>query len=254
MLERHVMARVIRNAPAARDTYNMELAVGGALAAAFRPGQFAHIALPGDSGRLLRRPISISYADAAAGMLGFYYATVGEGTRQMARLTADAEIDILAPLGNGFAIRPEHREIWLVGGGIGIAPLLALAEMFPDRRFRGFFGYRSGEYAFHAQRMAEAQIATDDGTLGHRGFVTELLSAALEGAQPDAVLACGPTPMFRALKAALAQYPQVQAQLSLEQRMGCGTGGCYTCVVPIGGAMKRVCKDGPVFPMMEVEL
>jgi dihydroorotate dehydrogenase electron transfer subunit len=167
-------------------------------------------------------------------------------------------LNVLGPLGRGFSVG-EAQIIYLAGGGCGIAPLRFIPDQWPDRRYHAFLGYRSQAHVhledqFH--RLSEAvHIATNDGSYGMGGFVTDLLIGGIENLRPDMLLACGPDPMLRKIQE-IAQTYQIPCQMSLEERMGCGVGGCLVCACAVSkdGELdyKRVCADGPVFDSREV--
>ena len=222
-----------------------------------RPGQFAHIAVPGDRAHLLRRPISLySVHD---GILELGIAAKGEGTRRILQAKPGEEIDLLYPLGRGFD-KGAMRRIAFVGGGIGIAPLRFAMERFADAQCRAVFGFRSRDLLYAVEECektgASVTVCTDDGSAGFHGLVTDPLEEMLRRGEVDGVMACGPTPMLRAVQA-LALRCGVPAQLSLEEHMGCGLGACLTCNCKVKAkdgefGYKRVCADGPVFPAEEV--
>lgn len=243
---------VLSNRQIAREIFHMALRAPSGMLAGFVPGQFAHVAIPADNSLLLRRPISIHRVQGD--IFELIYRTVGRGTRALAACAPSSPLDVLAPLGNGFALPPKGSRVWLVGGGMGAAPLASLPG---GRDYTAFLGFQSASHAFGIDTfdaLCGAQfVATDDGTLGQAGRVTDLVAQALRHHSPDVVLACGPTPMLCALKALLGESI-VPVQASLEQRMGCGTGGCYTCICSVAGKNARVCTDGPVFNLREVEL
>lgn len=225
----------------------------------FLPGQFAHVKPPRES-MLLRRPISVNHIDVEAGTATLIYQVKGEGTRLMSELKAGERLDVLAPLGRGFW-RPEGlKKAALVGGGIGAAPLRMLPEAWPDVSFDAYLGFRGDRFAYQTEEFsALAQsvfLCSDDGTLGENTFVTCLLDERLLSGEYDAIFACGPTPMLKALKAVLAGKG-IHCQVSLEERMGCGMGACRVCSCRVwdNGAWhyQRVCKDGPVFEISEVD-
>ncbi len=257
-MERHFTGTVASNSQIARDTFLMAIQLPREVALAVRPGQFIHIAVPSSDARILRRPISVNYVDRAAGTVHIAYAVVGGGTELLSRCGAGTKLDIVGPLGKGFVLRPEHKTVWLVGGGIGCAPLLTLAED-RQRAYTAFLGFKSEEYAYETDAFErfckKVLVSTDDGSMGAHCFVTDLVKRRLEAEKPSVILACGPTPMLRALKQVWQEAGgDMEVQVSLEQRMGCGTGGCYTCTCAVGGSMKRVCTDGPVFDISEVAL
>ena len=218
-----------------------------------RPGQFAQIRLPGHT---LRRPISICGIDKGQGTLRFVFQVRGQGTAELAQCGPGDDLEILAPLGNGFPIGPGKRTL-LIGGGIGVPPLLGCAAELGQNAI-ACLGFRTkaavileGDFKAAGARVS---IATDDGTYGHHGLVTELA----EKEEFDVVFACGPTPMLKAAKA-LGERRGVPCFLSLEERMACGIGACLGCATPLlreggGQYFGHVCKDGPVFDSVRVAL
>lgn len=221
------------------------------LAGLARPGQFAQIRLPGHA---LRRPISICAIDGEQGELRFVFQIRGQGTAELAQYQAGDQLEILAPLGQGFPVDRAKRTL-LIGGGIGVPPLLAAAEELGGQAV-AVLGFRSQgavilEEDFKAAG-AKVLVATDDGSYGYHGLVTELA----EGEEFDVVFACGPGPMLRAVKS-LAQKREAAGFLSLEQRMACGVGACLGCAVALVDEAGReyyghVCKDGPVIEMGKI--
>lgn len=253
-------AQIIRNEEIAESVCRMALKTDAGALSGFIPGQFANIKIPGRGELLLRRPFSISRADAKTGEFEISYRIAGKGTQEMSKLRPGAKIDALLPLGKGFRLSDGERLVYLVGGGIGVAPLLAVPGKW-KKEYRAFFGYRNAGCAFGADEMngscGDVVIATDDGSAGYHGFVTQALEERLRAEKPDAILACGPLPMLRELKRLAGEYG-VPAQVSMEQRMGCGFGACAVCACAVNGAdgpdYKKVCADGPVFDINEVIL
>lgn len=223
-----------------------------------RGGQFLHVKC-GD-GQLLRRPISVAIAnlDEPEDLVALIFEVRGEGTEWLARRKKGDKLDVLGPLGNGFDISKEGRYL-LVGGGIGVPPLIAYAEC-PAWSSVAVLGFRTGAKAFPAvtsrfeENCERTYICTDDGTLGRHGFVDGQVREILEKDNSfTAILACGPKPMLKNV-AAVAKEFAVPCQVSMEERMGCGVGACLVCAVPMrDGTMKHVCKDGPVFNAEEVD-
>lgn len=216
------------------------------LAALAVPGQFAQILVPGHT---LRRPISI--CSIGRDTLRFVFQVRGEGTEKLSRYRPGDDIDILAPLGKGFPIDPNKRTL-LVGGGIGVPPLLGVAEALGGNAV-AVLGFRNRDLVILEEDFkntgAKVLIATDDGSYGHKGLVTDLAA----GEDFQVLMACGPGPMLRGA-GALAGERGVPGYLSLEQRMACGVGACLGCAVALTDGEGReyfghVCKDGPVFPM-----
>ena len=227
--------------------YVWELILEGDASAVTAPGQFVNLELPG---KFLRRPISV--CDWTETGLTLLVKEVGAGTRELVRLPAGTRLDVLTGLGNGFGIGAAPEGAVLVGGGIGSAPLYGLAKrmLAAGRSVQVVLGFRSKEDAFYLEEFAalglEVPAATEDGSLGTRGFVTDVLNSL-----PDCryVLACGPTPMLRAVHA----LPQITGgQFSFEARMACGFGACVGCTIETRNGLRRVCKDGPVFRKEEI--
>ena len=217
-----------------------------------RPGQFYMLATEegwgaGESERPYL-PRAFSFARVADG-LSFLLEAIGPGTERLARLARGDGLWLTGPLGIGFAPPERGSRPLLVGGGIGAAPLLCWQdELGPGTRV--LLGFRSAEHAEAARLFAgEPRIATDDGSVGHHGFVTELLREELDG---STVYACGPPQMLEAVRALSAER-EVPAQLALESGMACGFGACFGCVVPTRNGYVRLCVDGPVLEAAELE-
>jgi NAD(P)H-flavin reductase len=187
-------------------------------------------------------PRAFSHARAREGRLSFLLEAIGPGTERLAGLREGEGLHLVGPLGIGW--RPTPRPI-LVGGGIGAAPLLCLQDdVGPDPPV--LLGFRSAAHAEAATLFAgEVALATDDGSLGHQGLVTDLLRAELARDPAATVFACGPPPMLEAVRALCADQG-VPAQLALESSMACGFGACFGCVVPTKAGYIRLCVDGPV--------
>ena len=164
----------------------------------------------------------------------------------------------LLPLGNGFYVKDSEKKVAVVGGGVGIFPLIAAIRAYSkDRQVYAYMGFRNRAAVCMEYEMARGEklvIATDDGSSGFHGTSVQAFMQDFDAVKPDVVLACGPTPMLRALKTAM-MGKNVPVYVSLEERMGCGIGACLVCVCEkTGGAHARVCKDGPVFEINDVEL
>ncbi len=218
-----------------------------------KSGQFLHILCGGDA--YLRRPISI--CDVTEGKyIRFIFETRGKGTEALAKHQVGEKLDILGPLGNGFDVHKEDQEeILLIGGGIGVFPLLNLAKQL-DGKATVILGFRNKDAVLMEEEFRavskEVFVATDDGSYGHHGFVTDVMQKIMEDTSVSRVYTCGPTPMMKKI-GEMAMAEQIPCQVSLEERMGCGVGACVTCTCKVNGANKRVCKDGPVFDAKEVE-
>lgn len=223
-----------------------------------RPGQFVSLYCQGES-RLLPRPISLCEMDKEKGRIRLVYRVIGEGTKEFSRLTAGDDLEVLGPLGNGFPLEEcRGKKVVLLGGGIGIPPMLEVAKQL-DQDVTIVAGYRNAPFLQEDFRAyGTFMIATEDGSAGIQGNVLDVLRARKLSA--DVLMACGPTPMLRAVQAYAAQE-KIPCWISLEERMACGVGACLGCVCRSKEAdthsqvhNKRVCKDGPVFLSTEVEL
>ena len=234
------------------------------------PGQFTMLAAAerwgggADERPFLPRAFSVARRHAD-GTLDFLLEDVGPGTERLAELDAGDHVWLLGPLGRGFAPPRQGRRPILVGGGVGIAPL----ALWQDALGAGalvLLGFRDAAHAEGAALLRGPRVATDDGSVGHRGLVTELLAAELEEGfalrssqartsgrrHPAEVYACGPPPMLEAVRALCAEH-DVPAQLALESGMACGYGACFGCVVPTREGYVRLCVDGPVLDVAVLE-
>jgi len=261
--------RVLDQQRLARDTYRLRIACPE-IAAVIRPGQFVMLRVPEILDPLLGRAFALY--DVSGDALEIVYLVHGKMTRRMAKLVHGNEVEIWGPLGNGFSLTPTEHLI-MVAGGIGQTPFLALAKhylglgsygeggspSFPTAKRVSFcYGTRSRDYLAGVEEFervgAEVQIATDDGSAGAKGLVTDLLSALLDSAGGSAirVCACGPEPMLAAVCAILKHFPEVPLEVSLETPMACGIGICFSCVAKIQQSdgtwdYRRTCVEGPVF-------
>ncbi len=223
------------------------------------PGQFVYIRCTDNLDPLLRRPISIHGVNRGRGELFLLYQVVGKGTALLAGKRKGERLGVMGPLGRGFTLPAPGQRVVLVGGGIGVAPLVFLGQELVQRNNQVclLVGARSahqlpvGKEGYTAP--FELAVATDDGSCGHHGPVTDLLEKILAGEGADMVYACGPRGMLRQTASLLARY-DVPGEFSLEERMGCGVGACLSCVCKTAGKggeplqYRRVCVEGPVFP------
>lgn len=250
-------ATIFRNQCIAEGIYKMVLHCPEADLSQLAPGQFAQVQIPGHAELILKRPISIHKADAAAHTVMLIYQVRGKGTSALAEATEGGSLQVILPLGHGYDLKQEHKTVFLVGGGMGVAPLSAVMSRWPDKRYVALLGYRCKSAAYCTEDFCGCglYIASENGSIGEQGFVTALLEKALAEVTPDVVLACGPAPMLRALKAILS-LRGIRAQFSMEERMGCGFGACAVCACAVqttdGLDYKKACIDGPVFDMDEV--
>ena len=248
-----------------------------------RAGQFVHVRTPDYSGLVLRRPFSINTLDRSSGALTIHFRVTGTGTEWLARARPGERLEMLGPLGRPFEVDPRTRHVLLVAGGLGMAGVRALADeaLEQDRRVTLLFGAARAAEVYPSTLLppeVEYVVATDDGSLGHHGFVTELVPEY--EAWADQAFACGPWPMLAALgrlaagrdarlgvarlgrkgrrSASSAPRGSAQArrkawlQVSLEQHMGCAVGACLGCVVFGADGPQRVCREGPVFAADEI--
>ena len=222
------------------------------------PGQFISVYTK-DAGKLLPRPISLCQVDKEKGQLRIVYRVVGAGTSQFSGYQAGDDIEIMGPLGNGFPLeRAAGKKVFLIGGGIGIPPMLELARQL-DCEKQAVLGYRDVLFLNDEfEKFSDVYVATEDGSAGTKGNVLDAIRE--NGLKADVIFACGPTPMLRALKA-YAEEHEIECWLSLEEKMACGIGACLACVCQSKEVdehshvhNKRICKDGPVFLAQEVEL
>ncbi len=254
-----------------------------ALATGSRAGQFVHIRTGDDSGMVLRRPFSLNTVDAATGIITIHFRVIGRGTAWFTRLRPGDAVDLLGPLGRPFEVDPRSTHLLLIAGGLGMAGVRMLADeaIRDGRQVTLLFGAASSREVYPSSLLpdeVEYVVATDDGSLGHRGFVTELVPEY--EAWADQAFACGPAAMLAALsrqaagrrqrlgvaklgrkrgggKADAIGSPAARRkaflQVSMEQNMGCAVGACLGCVVmSVTGTPQRVCREGPVFASEEL--
>lgn len=220
-----------------------------------RAGQFGNISVGGT--HLLRRPIAICKTEGRE--VTFCYQIKGEGTQKLKTMGAGTRLNVLMPLGNGFYVEENETKVALVGGGVGVFPLISVLRAYnATKDISAYIGYRNKGAVCGVEEFAKAQkfiAVTDDGSYGAQMNAVQAFAADLEkGNRPDVVLACGPTPMLRALKA-LVEKENLTCFVSLEERMGCGIGACLVCVCDTtNGKRARVCKDGPVFNSCDITL
>ncbi len=249
-----IKANIIRQDNIATDIFSMVLDAKE-IAENAKPGQFIDL-YSKDSSKLLPRPISICEMDKTNGTLRIVYRIAGQGTKEFSKLKAGDDIEILGPLGNGFTLR--DRKAILIGGGIGIPPMLQLAKDLNCEKSI-VLGFRDEEFlADEFKPYGEVYMSSDSGKIGVKGTVMDAIKEyAITG---DVIYACGPTPMLRAIRE-YAISNGIEAQISLEEKMACGIGACLACVCKSKDIddhskvnNKRICKDGPVFFAEEVEL
>jgi dihydroorotate dehydrogenase electron transfer subunit len=220
------------------------------IASQAQPGQFVMVHCGEDT--LLRRPFSIHRIDGKR--LALLFNVVGIGTHWLSQCQPGDSLDLLGPLGNGFIIHPDSKNLLLVAGGIGIAPLVFLAQKVSKagRSITLLLGAQT-KSQLYPQNLLPPEVrlvtATEDGTGGKKGLVTDLLHEYINWA--DQVFACGPPSMYHTI-AKQKLLKQKSVQISLEVRMGCGLGVCYGCTVKTKKGLRQVCQDGPIFELEEV--
>ena len=242
---KEAILEIVENRPLTGSVYQMTLK--GDTSAISHPGQFVELSL---EGFFLRRPISVCNYDE--GTLTLIYKVVGKGTAQMANLTQGTKLSALTGLGNGFNDAVECSSALLVGGGVGVPPLYRLARnlIAQGKSVTVVLGFNTASEVFYQSEFealgAKVIVATADGSVGCKGFVTDAI--AQNNIEAEYFYSCGPLPMLRALTTAL----DIPGEISLEERMGCGFGICMGCSIQTASGPKRVCKEGPVFKKEEI--
>lgn len=220
------------------------------IAANVVPGQFVHIRIEDSFLPLLRRPFSIH--DVDGDIFAILYKIRGRGTFLLSKYRRGDQIDIIGPLGKGFNIK-KYDKIAIVAGGMGVAPLYFLAKKLKTKELTILLGAATEEelaYVGEFSKLGELKITTEDGSLGTKGMVTDLLREIRDS---NYIAACGPTPMLKVVKSFTTKH-NIPCQLSLEERMACGIGICLSCAVKSANSYKYVCKDGPVFWSSEIDI
>ena len=249
---RELNALVLENVRIAENIYSLTFATEEPVPV--RCGQFAML---GVNGFPLRRPIAICKAEG--NRVTVCYQIKGAGTRTLAETYKPREhISVLLPLGNGFEVGAGQKRVAVVGGGVGIFPLVSVIRAYcAEKEIYAYMGFRDRAAICMESELGRAKklvISTDDGSLGRRGTSVQAFMDEIDKIAPDVVLSCGPVPMLRALKSALSGRG-IPAYASLEERMGCGIGACLVCVCDKNdGTHARVCKDGPVFDLSKIVL
>lgn len=224
-------------------------------------GQFVGV-YPKDKSTLLMRPISICETDKEAGSMRLVYRVAGKGTKEFSSLKKDDTVKILANLGNGFPVdEVKGKCIVLMGGGIGIPPMLGTAKALSGEDVHSYLGYRNNDTFLSDEflKYSKVYLASEDGSVGVKGNVLDALRASIN-VKPDVIMACGPMPMLRAIKK-YAEENNIKAYISLEERMACGVGACLGCVCKTVKKddhshvnNTRICTEGPVFDATEVDI
>lgn len=253
MIMKKVQLTILSSTVIAEDTVKMVLKNDDVSQVA-KPGQFLHISV---GHYTLRRPISIATVNREQGTVTIIFKIFGEGTKHLATYQPGMILDAIGPNGNGFNVDvTPGSTILLIGGGVGVPPLHFLGQTLAEKQVKiiSILGFQHEKSVFYEQAFKEfsqeTYIVTNDGSYGKAGFVTDVLD---EIQSFDVYYACGPLPMLQAVTKRLANY---QGYISLEERMGCGVGACYACVIPTdeSSGYKKICQDGPVFHAQEVIL
>ena len=251
------LGKVISQKEISKNIFDMWIATD--LADQAKPGQFIGV-YPKDKSTILPRPISICEIDKEKKALRIVYRIAGAGTTEFSTYQAGDEVAILGTLGNGFPLEAgKGKKVFLIGGGIGVPPILEMAkQMDADKSI--LLGYRDGDLFLKEDfdTYGKVYVATEDGSVGTKGNVMDAIAA--NGLEAEAIFACGPMPMLRAIKR-YAEEKGIKAYISLEEHMACGVGACLGCVVKTKEVdhhshvhNARICTDGPVFDAEEVEI
>lgn len=253
-------ALVVRHREIVPRYYELEF-IAPAIAAEALPGQFVHIRVAESLDPLLRRPFSIYNVDKNLGSITVFYKVVGYGTRLLSRIHMESRLDVMGPLGKPFSIPPGIRSAYLVGGGVGIAPLVYLARVLYENKIRcrvllgaSTAGFLAGKDILNRLGV-DYLVSTDDGSEGFKGRVTDLFAQQVALRRCDYVYACGPEAMMAEVSR-LAEKYGIPGEISMEEHMACGIGACLGCVHRIrhgeGFRYARVCSEGPVFKIGEM--
>ncbi|HWP96161.1 MAG TPA: dihydroorotate dehydrogenase electron transfer subunit [Syntrophomonadaceae bacterium] len=250
---------VVRNVQLSRDLYEMEF-IAPNMAGECQPGQFVHVKVGSEDSPLLRRPLSLYDVDHHLGSVILLYKVVGKGTALLSQLQAKNYVDVMGPLGRGFTLPNEKRNVLLVGGGVGIAPLVYLARELKEREcnVKVVHGTQTRADLVAGERLGKIGVdflpATMDGSAGCKGLVTDLLNKKVDPGWVDILYTCGPELMMAAV-AEYARRHQIRGQVSLEEKMACGVGACLGCARQAksnDAHYVKVCKEGPVFDLNDV--
>ena len=213
-----------------------------------RPGQFVQVQVGESPSTFLRRPISVNFVDPEHGELWLMVQIKGEGTQRLSNLRPGDMLNLLLPLGNGFTMPKKQERVLLIGGGVGVAPMLYFGKLLRDEGIEPVFllGARSADGLLELDEFSKygrVMVTTEDGSVGERGFVTQ---HSILGESFDRLYVCGPKPMMLAV-ARYARKAGVECEVSLENMMACGVGVCLCCVEKTVRGNVCVCKEGPVF-------
>ncbi len=263
-MAKQIQAKLLEKKQLTKDIYHFKVKADDIVKES-KPGNFVEIRVTEQTEPFLRRPISIYNLDNENGILEFIFQVKGKGTEILAKKEVGEDIDIMGPLGFGTFKLEGRKNIAILGGGIGIFPLYELAKQAKQNgiQVNTYLGFRNKEYVVLENEFQNVSdkltITTDDGTYKQKGFAIDFLKQDIENNKIDCIYACGPLPMLRAVRE-LAIQKNLDCQISLEERMGCGIGLCLGCAVKKAESPKdapeyyHVCKGGPVFQAKDVEI
>lgn len=228
------------------------------LGSQLEPGQFVHLQIPGMEGHILRRPFSVFYTSEGGRVITILYQVVGFGSKRLSALEPGTQVSLMGPIGHGWHAPAGVEHALLVAGGVGGAPLFLHAKELVEQGVdvEVVLGAQNADALVVEPRYTELLgheplIATDDGSRGHAGFCTDLVSKRIAEKSFDYVACCGPEPMMR-IVSGITLEAGVPTFVSLEKRMACGIGACLSCIVETKQGRKRSCVDGPIFDASEV--
>ncbi|MTI47745.1 dihydroorotate dehydrogenase electron transfer subunit [Sporosalibacterium faouarense] len=245
--------RVKKNEKIIEDIYKMEI-INEQITKLGKAGQFLQIKVNNQDTPLLRRPISINEIKIDEKVIVIYYKVIGKGTKLLSEVKSGEILNVIGPLGTGFETNYEEKSIALIGGGIGVAPLIELGKRLSDRnKVYSYLGFADNTYLEEEFKKFSTSIgvSTVSGRVGYKGLVVDIFKNELIDKKIDLIFACGPNPMLREI-AEIAKLNNIECQVSLEERMACGFGACLGCSIKTIHGMKKVCSDGPVFWSSEV--
>jgi len=254
---------IVENSPLTKKVYQMKVKLDEMkMDSNIIPGQFYYLQVQQTTAPLLRRPISVHDVDMEKQEITFIYRVEGEGTKIISQKMLGDQIDLLGPLGNGFQLKDSSAgKAVLIGGGVGIPPLYYLGKQLIASGIEvvSILGFQSLEESFLIEQfstLGKMRVATMDGSYGVKGTVLDVLQ---DETDLQTFYSCGPKGMLKAIQKSFEKEDQIEGYFSLEERMGCGVGACYGCIVKVNPSYdirgyKKVCSDGPVFPFREVIL
>lgn len=256
---KELIVKVLENKPLANGIYKLKFELPEKMCC-LKCGKFVNISVGSDE-HLLRRPIAICEYDETS--VTICYQLKGKGTHDLSKVEVGQTLSCVLPLGNGFTVENDEKKVALIGGGVGIFPMFSVLREYQNnnKQINSYIGFRNKDAVCMESEFAnlssQCKIVTDDGSYGEKNNAVSAFFNDLQNFTPDVILSCGPTPMLRALKNGLKERGlNIPCYVSLEERMACGIGACLVCVCQKEGKQEnaRVCKDGPVFEIGEVEI